>query len=698
MSNLTIAASLDHSSEPLSARASLELYAAIHVHSRAERFLFKNSLSSSDIPLSYVRILSNDRSLGLSVIDKSFTVVTNKNREEDYDSKEDIFLGSSYTTTADAILATNRAGISQSGKTVPLWYAHDLPPSTVEAEIIRIMSSDDVEEFVYEIDLSVGVIYCNHGNRFDRNTKTIKELFQVSSTDSTGVLTKSILDIRPSASEATYEDIDPVTGEFLSNKSLYTKTVTGSSVAYSLSPVGLWYVQSYKQRISLGVNTLNSLSSRWVPFVTNGKFVTNVNSTEYVYSVPEYYDATYGPYIPHRQILSETLSITLDKKALFSERSNLSTVQRDEREIEILAYNETSTLVEVWTTNPALHDTYYGNTTVKYNAQRVYGLDRKGGIFLINMLLNEYYSYQANYYYEAYEYDMSAIDLNPANNIYSAFGMLYVFYLVPNRVSGELSIFYLMVDREEQIVECSQPELALKNEDGTFNTNTCIGMFYSEIGFPNFIETYSSKSAANTFQYMILGEVSYSSVNSYENVKVTEMLRPYKINDDYREIAAIANPKLQQNNLLNSRLSLPRENVVIVQVPIQQHIDYGGTFTRESMLAALYKRIPSTVYIVLEWAFPKPIASFYVEDVGAGNYNVVITAGWSPEATGYEVSITSSTHGAVVTQLPSTGLREDQALTLTDSYSTDELLVIRASVIENGYVYPPFAVYKTKVP
>jgi hypothetical protein len=241
---------------------------------------------------------------------------------------------------------------------------------------------------------------------------------------------------------------------------------------------------------------------------------------------------------------------------------------------------------------------------------------------------------KGRYYYKAEDYEYNRLDLNPLSNK-KMLDHMAIFYMVPGADAEDRAVHHLLVDHNGVIRECTQdrgfshPNLQLKEEDGTFNASTVIGMRYiSDVdGVETFISAYTA-GYDNSYGYAILAEVSYLDLAWAEDQIVYDVRRPGGTLDPERFDAAVrANPRLLQSihGYGENGQEIPRNGVVVMSIPITLLSDYGGDLDKDTVQKLATQHLDASIYPLIQWEYPA--AQLDVDATASGQ----LTLSWSWE-------------------------------------------------------------------
>jgi hypothetical protein len=289
--------------------------------------------------------------------------------------------------------------------------------------------------------------------------------------------------------------------------------------------------------------------------------------------------------------------------------------------IEILVYGVDDVLLKAYSTDTTLEGTRYQATDVFYETDKITGWDQESGLVQLSVALLPSQEYWVGYHYESRDYEVP-VELNPIFNKKSL-GLTYVYYLVPDQT--ETALFWLAIRPDGTIQDCSQPEFKLLDPVGNWNPDTLIGSKYWDETDDSFLSTYCV-GWDNEYQYYVLAEYAVLENDLVENVFAVPVDRAGGIDPDAFSEVVLRNPRLLQSRWGYGELGqeIPKNNVVVVRVPLSKTIEYGGDLTTDQIEALLQEHMTVGVAMVIDWVYPKAELSGYSTTPGT----VELAATW----------------------------------------------------------------------
>ena len=600
----------------------LTLPISSHVHKYKERFIYTDRIDETSTPISYYESEQLSSWKNLQIVDRSHLIPANT---YDLVAPKDTwteFTSKSFTSAYKEVAITNKAKVDSGGKLKPLFFRHDLPANTVEANVSVIRNGvvTDIEAG-YLVDLDSDVIYTNYSNKYNYDDGSYIIYF-ISSVDSKGSVTQSLLTPKPVAREATWEDVDLTTGAIKTKVPLYSKEKSSSGYTFKMNVAQKYYVRVLEESVirplrPAGVNPTDPWNLRF----SSGEFSTYVNGRFRRYWLPEYMQQAFQPYYPY--IYSPYSSVNwVNRNVLKTTRNNIYVDLEKGMHLTIYVYDEDEVLRNVYTTDPTLDGKRYESAAVDeavyYDSQAIRSWDNTGGFIEMSVEVDPNWTYSARYFYEAKEFEYSAISLSPLQDK-NVLNYMWVYYMVPDADDDDRAVHVLAVDKSGTIVSTTQtkgrsyPNLSLKNEDGTYNSNTIIGTKYrSALDTNTFVRNYTAQES-NSYAYYILAEVLVMDSSIKEESFIVDVSREGKTFTDagFKE-AILANPRILQSRYGYGAdgQEIPSGGSYIIHYPASLLEEYGGNFNRAQTREYLKTNLPVYTLPIMIEDHPKSIVEF----------------------------------------------------------------------------------------
>lgn len=673
----------------LSAAVSLgsELPLGIHVHKRVDKFRYNRSVHPAAVPVAYLENPPLDAWKNLRVVDRSYTVPVNSNAFLNLQTEWIQFRGDSAAVPYTHVLITNRVVTDSEGKQRPLFYRHDLPEGTVDVRIESAEAGNRIEvESGFQIDYDAGAIFTDYRNFFDPDTGAYKLFFVISSTED-GDTTHVLLNSQPAAREANWEDIDLDTGKLKEERPLYSR----SGNTFTMNTSDTWYLKPVRRAlIAPQLPAAKAAGRPWYLSFSAGDVSGLVNGDVRHYRLTEINNDYYTPYFPIKWSTTDTL-LKVNEKTYSTTRPNIKVDPLYGLHLTIQAFNADGVLARVFTTDAAKQDTRFSTTSVFYEADKIGSWDESTGIVHLTIEIDASWHLEADYYYEIEDYTYRLLDLNPVTYP-ERLDHSYVFYVVPDTNDNDRSLHYLEVDSEGQVVFCSQsegisnlPNLQLRDSDGSYNSDTVVGMPYSSDSVTDFLSEYAA-GYANDKGYLILAEVSAVDFSEPEEILAIGTKREGGVPTPDALIEVLRrNPKVLQSNAVlgEDGQNYPKHQVMVVEAPLSLLEDYGGSIPQSHAEDLIRTHANACSYTHIRWVFPYTEYSVTTTDTAA-------TISYTWEGPGLDYRIYRAENPAGEWELLDTNSDPAEAsLTYVDStVNPDSTYYYSVRIVEDGVEFP----------
>ena len=616
-----------------------------HVHKYKERFIYTDRIDDTSTPISYYESIPLNSWENLQIVDRTHLIAANT---YDLVAPKDTwteFTSTSFSSAYKEVAITDKSTTDSNGKLRPLFFRHDLPDNTVEANINIVKNGviKDIESG-YLVDIDHNVIYTNYRNKYDYDDGSYIMYF-VSSVDSDGKATQTLLAPKPVAREATWEDVDLTTGKIKEEVPLYSKEKSASGYTFHMNIAQTYFVRVLEESIikpkrPAGVEPTDPWNIRF----SSGEFSTYTNGRFRRYWLPEYMQQAFQPYYPY--IYSPYRRMTwVNRNILKATRDHIYIDRSKSMHATVYVYDEDEVLRNIYTTDVSLHGDRYESTgsdeEVYYDAEGIVSWDNTGGFIQFGVEVDPNWTYHASYFYEAKEFEYSSISLSPLQDK-NALNYMWVYYMVPDADDNDRAIHVLTVDREGRISSTTQtkgrsyPNLSLRNEDGTYNSDTIVGTKYrSAVDVDTFVKKYTAQEN-NNYAYYILAEVLVLDNSIKEDSLVIDVSRPGKTFTSDGFVSAIkANPRILQSihGYGEDGQEVPVGGSYIIHYPVSLLEDYGGYLGKVETKQLLKTNLPVYTFPVMVEDYPKSIIDF--KSTNSGRVDIKIS--WEGPKYSYEI-------------------------------------------------------------
>ena len=623
----------------------LVLPIAAHVHKYRERFIYTDRIDTSSIPISYYESIPLSSWKNLQVVDRTHLIPANTfNLVAPKDTWTE-FTSISFSSAYKDVSITDKVTTDVGGKLRPLFYRHSLPKDTVEANINVVKNGviDDIESG-YLVDLDHDVIYTNYKNKYNYDNGNYV-LYFVSSVDSDGNATQTLLNPEPVAREATWEDVDLATGKIKEEVPLYSREKSSSGYTFHMNIAQTYYVRVLeeslvKPKLPAGVESTDPWNLRF----SAGEFSTYTNGRFRRYWLPEYMQQAFQPYYPY--IFSPYRRMSwVNRNTLKATREDMYVDPSKSMHMVVYVYDEDEVLRDIYTTDTTLSGVRYESTgsdeEVYYDSDVIASWDNTGAFVQLGVEVDPNWTYYASYFYKAKEFEYSSISLSPLQDK-DVLNYMWVYYMIPDADDNDRAIHVLSVDKSGIISSTTQtkgrsyPNLSLKNEDGSYNQNTIVGKKYrSAIDTDTFITNYTVQEN-NDYAYYILAEVLVMDTSVKEDSLVIDVSRSGKtfVEERFEDVIK-ANPRILQSvhGYGEEGQEVPAAGSYIIHYPVSLLEDYGGSLGKVETVELLKTNLPVYTLPILMQEYPKCIVDFKSTVEG----RVDIALSWEGPKYSYEI-------------------------------------------------------------
>ncbi len=593
MSAITIVGSLGGNTQTKT------LNCKFHLHNRVESFLYERNVGPESVPLDFLKIKELDSRKNVKIVDKRYLFPDN---DEEVRYGVEKTTSQSYTSIYRDLLATNYSYVDNNGISTPIYYAHRLSEETTRVSIRHIVKGNVFNESDVKvvIDIDRNMIFVSSPNRVDADRNAYHVMW-VSSTSSDGSTTNELLNAKPVAQEATWQDIDLDTGLLKDTHPLFSREYVGGEYKYTFSQTGPWWIRPLDTGLIRCMKPKQfEPDSPWHLRFTAGDVNGTSGGSSMRYYLPEHADLPFMPSYPHLYVPDERL-IFVDKNYILTSNKKLYIDTDLSSHMEIRVYDIGGELVAVYTTDASLDGTNYSLTSIKYDSTKINSWSSESGLVHLKGSIDPSWTLKASYYYESVDYQYDELNLNPVLNPESR-NHFYVFYMIPNNLTR--SVHHLKVDESGVIKEVSNPDEQIF-VGSVFNTATSVGLVYKD-------ETNASTWYGDNIEngnYLLLAEVFVD----IENVSLIENRIDVRREPSFVDAESVFK---KQPRLINSKFGYSEEGApvatdgsVFVEVPVSVLEAYGGYLTEREVQVRLDAIVRAGTVAIIKWSYPKTVVS-----------------------------------------------------------------------------------------
>ena len=662
-----------------------------HVHKRIETFTYLDDIKPSAVALDYFESTELDSRYNVSIVDRSYNVATNSVHKLDSRSGFAKLTGIAYSSEYSELLITNQSFVDEFNKERPLFWRHELNADVVDVQLESVQWGNTVPvETGYVVDLAERAIFTNYQNYFDQDTGSYRVYF-VTSTTSTGTQYRELLSPVPVVREASWEDIDPETGDLYDDLRVFTKEKNTSGYTYYFNQADTFWIKPLsKSLIRIRPPAGRKSDEPWYLRISAGDLTTIANSSTHRYWLPEYFTQPFQPSFPYIFSAYNKMLYVSDR-IISATRGSLAIDPDTGRHLMLYIYDYEGNLLKVWTTNSTLNGLRYSNTKVFYEYNKILCWDNQSGLIALTESILPAWQFYAEYSYAADDLELTSINLNPIQNK-DLLNQTIVLYVVPDADTDDRGLHYLIVEADNTISYTSQsrgfsyPNLQLRHSSGVFNSNNIIGMPYSsESDMDNFLMNYAV-GFENTNAYLILGEINLldRAIASKSLVYDVREQGDSLVNKTSKTYAK--NPRTLQSvfGYGEDGATIPMNNVVVIQAPLDILTSYGGVLEENQAKDLLKKYMSAGTYPIIEWTYPWSETTL---DVSTAN---AVTLSWTWEGPDFEYRVYRRRAEVTEWELLAT---YESGIPLTFTYEdtdvvSDDLVYYEVRIANPVYEYP----------
>lgn len=596
----------------------------LNVIKRRENVTYNANLDVTGSNISFVSSSSINANDNLSIVDRSTSLVINRDTVSNYTS---ISGTKTFTIETDSFVVTDIfLPVTNTIADLPLFLKHTLRNFTVGDKLISVEILDaslapmGITEF--SLDETNGIVYNNlETNWVSESNYTI---YMVKYTLSSGGVVKTFYELLSNEriyTEATFDDLSETLEIIQDGRKVYLIDEESDGFTVTLPIIGDYAFKPISAgRIKVLSPGTTGANDNWFVRVTNGKFFTNLNGTQYKYDIAEYLSQTFNPEPPIKRSSDET-SMVLDKHLIKLDRSNILEDTDLGLYITIELEDKDGNAKAAFTNDPALTGETAKNgllyqTWSQATRSGIKSFDTNTGIVEIEGVnLKTSWRVTSDYYYKEKNYELTAINLNPISNSLIVNNRASVF-MIPNDGIVSQTVFYLIADQEGRVIESNHPDF----DNSTLEWDGKI-LYYD--GLPSFRQTTVPANpgyidpanlliftedlsvasvAGNLFNYLILADLFVSNSIGIEQVTTFDSRKQGGgiIENKFEEAAAI-DPEVDWtwDNGNWDGLPYPGNSSFMIEVPVTSMQGTGGKFTGQEITDIVRRHAAAGTYPVI---------------------------------------------------------------------------------------------------
>lgn len=614
-----------------------------------ERLSYSKYITDKAIPISYIESEIVTPQDNLNISDLSWSIPENNPNLLKY--REDSFSSSSkFVSTFRRVLFTNVTYTNKLSEIEPLFYKHK---RDVKEAIVYFVSKGDRFDLEYGYKIQNNKLYTNYKNTYLNESGKYRVYF-VSGVDTQGNSFNELLNVEEAIKEASWEDIDPETGEFINQ--IYTVEKEANRYIFDFtkddfcSNSTIYFKLLNQNLIKLLKPRDLDTSSPWTLEVSNGEFFSKGRK----YFLPEY-DAQ--PFVNEFGLLRATnqTCYQVTKNVIKLSKSKVKAKSSESLDLEIIVLDSEENPIRCITSNVSKIGDKYSDTNLVWESGIV-STDERYGFVELDFSLTPTQIVKANFYYYSDSFLIRDISFNPFENK-KVLNKKYYFYLKPNQSYKALE--YLICDEDDIIEDCSQVDLKLE-VNGSFNTNTVIGG-----DLESFRQTFCY-SGVNENLYLELGEVTFEEDFFLDEILEIDCRRDKEVvNSRYKDIIN------RQWKILQSKYGYgdlgqvyQNNNIFYIEVPLSLIKD--NTNTSKDIERSIRRHLPADMDVIIDYTYPESSIDFNVSQNG----EVKLNLSWEEPGT-YEIYKSKNKINKELVQTIVSSLEEELSFTDTNVVSGD---------------------------
>ena len=522
-----------------------------------------------------------------------------------YTTNTETKAGKNITVDSLGVLISDRYSTTSDNKQVPLFYRHKLDITdgeTATAVSMQHVSFDgkrspvDPIHFVLDPDSS-RTVFTDLYNSFDEDTGRY-DLYYIQWVDEGGVSHSELLNTISAYHQATLDDLDPIAGVIDPTSGGYVVNQIGTQYLLNMPFPATWFVK-YKNDafIYLMPPALDTINDPWFIRIHNGSFSREIDNVVYNYSLTEFSLQDFSPIAPYMDAIMERAK-KVNATTLKLQREKVLIRPDLGYHIDIVCFdNVTGDPKEAFTTNSLKHETKYLDTEIEWDSNVISAWDNETGLVQLEQSrFLDKHDIKATFYYEVDFYEYRLLNLNPFFNP-SLIGKRVFFFMIPNLMEGETSVYYLLVE-DGIIIATSNPDLAEFDENGNPNPNSVIGLPVYDDGTSGGISFESLYPS-----YLIMGSFDIScSIPLKRDMELDVRVNGGGVHDEYVNEAIRRNFRTSYMPGVSpgGGYEYPRYGSMLVKVPYILHKNYGGELSDQQIRDLVTKHMSAGEYPIIK--------------------------------------------------------------------------------------------------
>lgn len=600
---------------------------ALNIKKRKESIIYSGQTDIDNINLAFVQTEAINSNDNLFISDHSTRLPANRIDNTD----PVIFTSASHSLDVDTFLLTDIFTTqTPTQPSVPLFLQHLIDrdrfdPDEANQAILSLEILDidlvpitDLSEILVTTVIfkgnNHGVIFNNLESTFNASTN-VANVFYIKYTVRNGSTITNYVELLDNQSiyrEATFEDVDSL-GALISTRKVYliAEATTGTFDITISSSQKYAIVQLLKSRIQILKPSLRNNEEPWFVTIANGKFFTTLQGLPIAkYEIAEFEDQLFSPFFPFK-ISSRETSIAFGTSLFKVAKRNIVIDPDQDFNVTVEIEDENDSVVKVFTTDTPLIGTSFSPGILYTDGIR--SIDKLTGYIDLREAPPTSYTVKVSYIYEEREFEFIEVDFNPVNNL-DIDKETTVLYIIPQATPQDLSLYYLRVNRNGEVIFSSESDIGATPISSDINARllSSSGLLYSATG--GFLDTYTIETRGNiadTAGYLVLGEIYVGESTAPETVSLIDIRRRgggLKESVGDRSAVLEANVESTWNWDIGNWDGYPYPGAAsyYVEVPCEILTTSSGDFTRSQIKAVIEEHTAAGIYAAVRTYGPDP--------------------------------------------------------------------------------------------
>jgi hypothetical protein len=600
---------------------------ALNIKKRRESIVFSGRTDIDNINLAYIQTEAINSNDNLFVSDHSTRLPANRIDNTD----PVIFTGASTSLDVDTFLLTDVFTTeTPTQPSVPLFYQHLIdrdkynPDDANQAILsLEILDTDlspilDLTEIKLTTtsfrDTNYGVLFNNLQNEFN-SVANMPVVYYLKYTVKNGTTITNYVELLDNQSiyhEATFDDVDEF-GTLLSSRKVYIlEEATAGTFNITISSSQKYaIVQLLQSRIQILKPNLRSNEEPWYVSIANGKFFTTLQGHPvFKYAIAEFESQLFSPYYPFKLITRET-AIGFGTNLFKLSRNNIVIDADQDFHLTVEIEDETGTVIKAFTTDINKIGTSF-SPSIQYT-DGIRSIDQFNGYIDLRNKLSAAHTVKVSYTYEEKEFEFTEVDFNPVNNS-DADKETTVLYIVPQTTPLDMTLYYLRVDKNGNVIYSSEAEQGATPEATEIAARMVSSSGLSYGGGAGFLDSYTIETTGNIADvpgYLVLGEIYVGEAASPDDVRWIDIRRR---GGGLKDVLGSREELLQSNMESTWNWDIgnwdgypyPGAASYYVEVPCQLLTTNSGTFSKEQIRTSVEEHTAGGVYPAIRTYGPDP--------------------------------------------------------------------------------------------